>query len=151
LLKYEQWRNKMFRRRILATIVIGLLIIGLLSLGGYIGWSQGYAMGRLASGEAGAGAPAGAVGPYLPYYGVGFFPFFWGIGLVFKIGFFLLFFFLIAKFFRFFAWRMAGGARGPYWGGPKQWHHGPKPPWWRDWEEADAEAGDTGTGPIREA
>lgn len=133
----------MFGRRIIGVILVVLLIGGLLSLGGYLGWQQGYAMGSLAAaGESGQVVPR-------PFYGVGFYPFFplfFGFGLIFKLLFFLLVIFLIARMFRFWSWRTAGGPPGHRWG--RHWHHGP-PPWYRgekepfegdedqDWENDD--------------
>ncbi len=109
-----------FRRRIFAVLVIALLVIGALTLGGYAGWSQGYATGLATGGE------ASVVVPYAPY-GFGFHPFFWGIGLFFKLAFFFLFFLMIAKFFGFWAWRMAGGPP-PHWAKHRHWPHGHYPP-----------------------
>jgi hypothetical protein len=145
----------MFFRRIFALILVLLLAIGLLSIAGYAGWSQGYTMGHLA-----ASGEGGTVAPYAPY-AIGFSPFWFGIGLFFKLGLLLLLFLVLAKCFGFWAWRMAGGPHGKYWA--KHWHHygPPKPPWYPDWEEAsagetrqtkpDTDMDDVGSDPVRDA
>ncbi|MDX1523813.1 MAG: hypothetical protein R3264_19455 [Anaerolineae bacterium] len=118
-----------FRGGVFRILFVLLLIGGLLSLGGFFGWSQGYTAG-LAAADGGARA----VGPY-PVYGFGFFPFFWGFGLIFKLGLLLLFFLFIGKIFRFWRWRGAGGPQGSGWGGPGHYHphgdrhHHRRPPW----------------------
>ncbi len=118
----------MFRRSILKVLVITLLIIGALMVSSYAGWSQGYVMGLAAE----SGGEGSVVAPYVVPpgygYGYGFHPFFWGIGLFFKVAFFLFFFMMIAKFFGFWAWRMAGGPGG-HWGHHKHWHPESCPPW----------------------
>jgi hypothetical protein len=123
----------MFVRRIFALILVVLLVIGLLSIAGYAGWSQGYTMGHLA-----ASGEGGTVAPYAPY-AIGFSPFWFGIGLFFKLGLLLLLFLVVAKCFGFWAWRMASGPQGKYWA--KHWpHHGPpRPPWHPGWDKAPAE------------
>ena len=99
----------MLRKGFVSFLVVALIVMGLLGLGGYAGWSQGYAAG-LATGA------GGAVPAYVPF-AYGFTPVFFGIGLFFKFAFLLLFFFIIFKMFRFFTWRMAGGPQGgPPWG-----------------------------------
>ena len=145
----------MFVRRIFALILVALLVIGLLSIAGYAGWSQGYTMGRLA-----ASGEGGTVAPYAPYP-IGFFPFWFGIGLFFMLGLLFLPFLVIAKCFGFIAWRMADGPHGKYWA--KYWHHHgpPRPPWHPGWEEAsteqteqakpDADTGDVGLDSDRDA
>lgn len=110
----------MLRRGIVSFLVIALIIMGLLGLGGYAGWSQGYAAGLATGAEV-------AVPAYVPF-GYGVAPIFFGIGFFFKFAFMLLFFFLIFKMFRFFTWRMAGGPQGgPPWGGHRhgEGHRGP--------------------------
>ncbi len=114
----------MFRRGLFRVLVIALLIFGALMIGSYAGWSQGYVSG-LAVGNAGEGS---VVVPYAMPYGYGFHPFFWGIGLFFKLAFFFFFFMIIAKFFGFFAWRMAGGPGG-HWKHHRHWHPEARPPW----------------------
>ena len=108
----------MLRRRLMSTIALVLFAIGLAGLGGYFGWSEGFAAG-LASGTQGGAA-------FTPY-GFGLFPLFFGIGLLFKLLFFLFLFFILARIFGFFAWRMAGGPRGGPWGKHRRWHQGEKP------------------------
>lgn len=118
----------MFGRRGFGIIWVVLLIIGLLALGGYAGWSQGYMMDLAAGGGEGA-----RVAPYPPFaFGYGFFPLFFGLGIFFKLAFFLLIFLFIAKIFRFWTWRTAGGPPGEYWGR----RHGHRPPWYSDEEES---------------
>ena len=146
----------MSKTRFLVGPLVALIFIGLLIVGGFavhrLGWSDGYRMGQLA-----AGGEGGAVTPYAPY-GFG------ASGLLLSIGVIFLLLIVIGKFFRFWAWKMAGGAwmapsgpKGKYWA--KHWHrahrraaHGPVPPWCWEWEEPseeeaakaepDAEAGD---------
>jgi hypothetical protein len=126
----------MFRGRLFGAILIVLLIIGLLSIGGYLGWSQGFAAGSLAAaGGDGIPAPRGFYGP-----GFFFFPLFLGFGLFFKLGLFLLLLLLIGKLFGFWTWRMAGRPPGYGWG--RHWHkHGSPPPWYKD-QESPSEARD---------
>jgi len=124
----------MFGRRLIGIILVLLLIGGLLSVSGYLGWQQGYAMGSLA-----AAGDGGQVVPH-PYYGVGFFPFFplfFGFGLIFKFLFFLFLIVLIAKMFRFWTWRTAGGPPGYGWG--RHWHHHGPPPWYKGEKESSEE------------
>ena len=77
------------------------------------GWSQGFAMGLLAS-----NADSAQIAPYLAYrggHGFGMGGFF---GMMFRFGFFLLFLALIAKIFGFWRWRMHSHmhAQGrPFW------------------------------------
>jgi hypothetical protein len=117
-----------------ALIIVSLLII----LGGFaiqrISWSQGYRMGQLAAGGEGV-----AVVPHAPY-GFGH------PGLFITIGLLFLLLIVVGKFFRFWAWRMAGGPwmmaggpRGEYW--PRHWHRprGPMPPWCWGWEKPSEE------------
>jgi hypothetical protein len=131
----------MFRNRILFVILFLVLALGLFSLGGYIGWSQGYASGTVAAAAAGDGGELVAPRPFYgggfypwPYYGPRFFPIFFGFGLFFKFAFFIFFIFLISRFFGFWGWRMAGGPPG-YWRGHRWGHHGP-PPWYDEGKEA---------------
>lgn len=110
----------MLRRGLVSFLVIALIVAGLLGLGGYAGWSQGYAAGLVT----GAG---GAVPAYVPF-AHGFSPVFFGIGFIFKFLFLILFFFIIIRMFKFFTWRMAGGPQGgPPWGrhGHGEGRHGP--------------------------
>jgi hypothetical protein len=116
-------RSGLFR-----VLFVVLVIISLLSLGGYLGWSQGYTAGVIAADGSGAyegGArPVPLARPY--YYGYGFFPIFFGFGLFFKLIFILFIIFLISRLFRFWAW---GGPWGRGWGGPHARHHHHGPPW----------------------
>jgi hypothetical protein len=135
----------MSKVRFLAVLLAALIIIGLLILGGLaihrIGWSQGYKVGQLA-----VGIEGGATLPYGPYG-------FRYSGLFLTIGLILLLLIVIGKFFRFWAWKMAGGPwmmagrpwmmahrpKGEHWA--RHWHrpHGPMPPWCWGWEEASEE------------
>lgn len=123
----------MFRRRILLGLLLLILAFGLFSLGGYMGWSQGFASGSLAATVAGDGGEMVAPRPFggyypAPFYGPGFYPVFFGFGLFFKFFFFLFFIFLISRFFGFWSWHLAGGPPG-YWRGRRWGPYGP-PPWW---------------------
>ena len=115
-----------------ALIIVSLLII----LGRFaihrISWSQGYRMGQLAAGGEGV-----AVVPYAR---------FGHPGLFFTVGLLFLLLIVVGKFFRFWAWRMAGGPRmmasgpmGQHWA--RHWHrpHGPMPPWCWGWEKPPEE------------
>ena len=100
--------------------IVGLLVIVLLSVGVSSiqqgAWTQGYMTGLLT-----AGGDASAVAPLLAY-GHGFSPAHAGFsffGAIFKLGFFFIFFAMMAKFFGFWMWRMNGGRHGG-WG--KHWH-----------------------------
>lgn len=128
----------MSKIRFLVVLLAALIVIGLVILGGLaihrIGWSQGYKVGQLA-----AGSEEGATVPYGAY---GFGP----SGLFLTIGLLLLLLIMIGKFFRFWAWKMAGGpwmmAGSPEvkrWA--RHWHrpHGPMPPWCWGWEEPSEE------------
>ena len=114
-----------FFRLFLTLLLIGGLVAGGIALFN-TGWSQGYAAGTLS--VVPAGADGGAVAPRLPYayvvpyYGSGFggFGFFNPFGLLFGIGFFLFFFFVIGSLFRIGRWRRWSG-HGDL--------HGPVPPW----------------------
>jgi hypothetical protein len=78
-------------------------------------------------------------------------PFLCGIGMFFTVGSFLMLLFGVGTFFRFRAWKMAGGPKSEGWA--RHWHrpHGPMPPWCRGWEEPSEEEAEkaepeTGTG-----
>ena len=151
---------KMSKRWFLWRALAALSFVGLLIVGGlaiyYLGWSQGYGTGPLATpGEAEAPLPYWPHGP--GYIGRPF-AFAMCTGLIFKLGMLLLLFCIIGKVFRFFAWGMVGGPwlRGGPWGRQwaRRWHrhhhhpsppypHGPMPPWCWDWEQpSDEETGD---------
>lgn len=133
----------MSQKRIPTVALVGLaalIVIGLLIMGGSAiyrsGQSQGYMMGRLS-----AGGGDGAVAPYAPY-GLGypsrhfsFAPFLCSAGL------FVLLLVGAARFFRFRAWKAAGGPKDERWAAHwAEWHRrrGPRPPWcW--WEEPTEE------------
>jgi hypothetical protein len=119
----------MFRKGLLPLILLTLLVVGLAgassSAAFRAGWSQGYDAAQEVEGDDGRAAESvpdrsgrydgRRFGPAF-----GFFPFFWGVGLLFKLFLFLLLFGFIARLF-FRPWR---------WGG---WRHGrhphEKPPW----------------------
>ena len=113
-----------------ALIIVSLLII----LGGFaihrISWSQGYRMGQLAAGGEGV-----AVMPHAPY-GFGHHP-----GLFITVGLLFLLLIVIGKFFRFCAWRMAGGPWMTSGAMARHWHRsrGPMPPWCWGWERPSEE------------
>ena len=113
-----------------ALIIVSLLVI----LGGFaihrISWSQGYRMGQLTAGGEGIAAV-----PYAPY-GFGHHP-----GLFITVGLIFLLLVVIGRFFRFCAWRMAGGPRMMSGAMARHWHrpHGPMPPWCWGWEKPPAE------------
>jgi len=129
----------MSRKWSLVVAVTVVVLIGLLILGGLaihrIGWVEGYRVGQLA-----VGGEGGTVVPYGPY-GFG------GPGLFLPVVLIILLLVVVGKFFRFWAWRMAGGPwamagwpRGGDWS--HHWHgprgpmpRGPVPPWCRGWEE----------------
>ena len=142
-----------------------LIVFGCLVIGGFAvyrsGQSQGYMMGRLsASGDDGAIAPYAPYGFGYPSRHSSFAPFLCSAGL------FVLLLVAAGKFFRFRAWKAAGGPEGERWArhwpfgkapsrhGAQDWHrrHGPMPPWCWGWEkppeekaeeaEPDAETGD---------
>ena len=124
----------MYGRRLFGIGVIALLVIGLLSIsitGAYrSGWSNGFISGSIAgSSESGVAIPPGAYG-YGPGPGAAGF-FFGGIGLLFKLGLFFLFFMFMAKLVGFWLWRMAGKPGAKHWGWHKHKHR-----WGR--EEAEA-------------
>ena len=120
-----------YRGGIFRIFFVALVIIGLLSLGGVMGWSQGFNAGVIA-GDGGAQSFAPRA-----YYGAGFSPFFFGFGLFFKLIFFLLIFSVLAKVFRFWAGHR-GGPPGGSWGKPKHGHQGP-PPWHKEQEGTSAD------------
>lgn len=99
-------------------VLIGLAVLVLFGIGSAIhnaGWSQGFSMGLLAGGANGA-----KLAPYLVGYGThgwGFGGFF---GLIFRIGFLVLLFALLARVFGFWRWRGQGGPCGPHW--HRHWH-----------------------------
>lgn len=129
----------MYHRRFLGVALTVLIVIGLLIAGGSAiqrgAWTEGYMIGRLS-----AGGDDGTVIPYAPYgFGYptrhfGFAPFLCTAGL------FVLLLVMAGKFFRFWAWKQAGGPEGEEW--TKHWakhwrgHHGP--PWcWGEKEPAE--------------
>lgn len=112
----------MSERKMIRAAIAGLLVIVLLSFGvSHIqqsAWSQGYMTGLLT-----AGGDTSTLAPLLAY-GRGFGPMHAGIGFlggILKLGFFLFFFAMLAKFFGFFVWRMRGEGKS---GWHKGWHHG---------------------------
>ena len=121
----------MLKKRFWVVPLAALIIVALLILGGFaihsISWSQGYRMGQLA-----AGGEGDVVVPYAPY-GFGY------PGLFITIGLLFLLLIVVSKFFRFWAWRMAGGPWGVHWAG--HWHrpHGPMPSWCWGWEKPSEE------------
>lgn len=114
----------MFRKGFLPLLLIGLLVFGLIGVGNSAafraGWSQGYDAAQRADVEDGEresepDRPDSYDGPRFGP-GFGFFPFFWGIGLFFKLLLFLLLFGLIARLF-FRPWGWGGRHRGHH-----AWH-----------------------------
>jgi len=136
----------MFRKWFWVKALATLVVIGLLVAGGFtlsrVSWWQGYRMSQLAM-----GSEEDTAVPDLPFgYGFGHrrlhgrFPLFlFGVGLLFKVGLFLLLLAVIGKFFRFWAWKMAYGPASKRW--PKHWHghHGPMHPWCWGWEKPSDE------------
>ena len=91
-------------------VLIGLIVVGLLAIGGYLGWSQGYTAGGAAEEDV------------VYHYAGGFVPFFFGLGLFFKMLFFVFLFLVISKLF-FRGWgnhgRAYSGHQGRDW---EDWH-----------------------------
>jgi len=123
----------MSRKWSLVVAVTVVVLIGLLILGGLaihrIGWVEGYRAGQLA-----VGGEGGTVVPY-GSYGFG------GPGLFLPIVLIILLLVVVGRFFRFWAWRMAGGPwamagwpRGGDWS--RHWH-GPRrsASWCWGWEK----------------
>jgi hypothetical protein len=118
-----------------------LIIIGMLIAGGFvfyrISWLEGYRTGQMVA----AGVADGTVVPYVPHQpGCG--------GLLLTLGAIFLLLLVVGKFFRFWAWRAAGGPgmmphgqKSEYWARHWRRHrpHGPVPPWCWDWEEPSEE------------
>ena len=118
-----------------------LIIIGMLIVGGFvfyrISWLEGYRTGQMVA----AGVADGTVVPYVPHQpGCG--------GLLLTLGAIFLLLLVAGKFFRFWAWRAAGGPgmmphgqKSEYWARHWRRHrpHGPVPPWCWDWEEPSEE------------
>ena len=121
----------MFRRGRFIGFLAGLvLLLGLAGLGGYVGYEQRYDAGIAEVIEEGA-----ATVVYAPHRG----PFggeFYGVGLFFKIIFFLFFFFIVMSVFKFFAFGMMGGHRG-YAGKGWHGHHGDDHRWGRKYRDDD--------------
>jgi hypothetical protein len=123
----------MYGRRLFGIGVIAMLVIGLLTIsitGAYrSGWSNGFISGSIAaSSEDGVAIPAGGYGYGHGYGAVGFFS---GVGLLFRLGLFFLFFMFMAKLVGFWLWRMAGRPGSRHWGWHRQKHR-----WWQDEDEA---------------
>lgn len=125
----------MFRRGRFTGFFVGLvLVLGLAGLGGYVGYEQGYDAGVAEVIQEGTTTIV-----YAPDQG----PFgsaFYGVGLFFKIIFFLLFFFIIMSVFKFFAFGMMGGHRGYAgrgWHGHPGGHHGGEHRWGRNYRHDD--------------
>jgi hypothetical protein len=151
-----------FLWRALATLVFIVLLIAAGAAVYYAGWSQGYAAGQL--GEESATLPLMPHGLGYPGRPFGLAPFAFGVGLIFKIGLFLLVLVLIGSFLRLLAWKAIGGPWMATMGGPMSRHwashwrrahrhvpHWPPPPWWGDWEEAFGDEGqDREAGPGAE-
>lgn len=138
-------KNGFVWRGLAALLLVGLIVVGAFAAH-YVGWSQGYAAGRLtAEGEEAATLPyllpgLGRPFEYTPY------PF--GVALLLKIGLLLLFFAVIGKILRLAVWGIAGGPPlagpwGRYWCRSHwRWRHGPMPSRFHDWQEwHDREAG----------
>jgi hypothetical protein len=118
---------------------MAVIFLGLLAIGGYAifqaGVSQGYSAAIITEGLEGAEGivPRGGFGffPYRYGYGFGFSPFFWGIGWIFRVLFFFLFFGFI---FRLLFFRRAWGWHGRHrsrkdWKAHWEQYQGGKPPW----------------------
>ena len=124
----------MLKKRFWVVPLAALIIVGLLILGGFaiqrISWSQGYRMGQLAAGGEGV-----AVVPHAPY-GLGYHP-----GLFFTVGLLFLLLIVMGKFFRFWAWKTAGGPWMMSGAMARHWHRprGPMPPWCWGWERPSEE------------
>lgn len=136
----------MSKKQFLIWTLLTLLIIALLAGGGFaayrFGYSQGYAVNLEATiGEEGIVSPWGFGYPGR-YFGpgMGFSPFPHVGGLLFGIGIFILILVLIGKSLRYLFWRTACGPEGAW---ARGWHrhHGPIPPWYRDWEEPSKDKG----------
>ena len=156
--------TKWFLWRVLGTLVAVGLLVGLLTVGGWAihraSWSQGYAAGQLAAGSEESEVVPETL-PHMPYglgyprWYLGFPPFFFGLGLIFKIGLLFLLLVVIGNVFRWLTWRKVMMTGGPWAMGThhhrdewsKHWHqrhgppphHGPVPPWCWSWEEPSKE------------
>ena len=149
-------RTKWFLWRALGTLVVVALLAGLLIVGGTAlyraSWSQGYTAGQLAAGDEESEVMPKTF-PYMPYgFGYpgrhwGFPSFFFGLGLIFKIGLFFLLLAVIGRIIRWLVWGkvMMTGGPWPMGGHPyhrgRHWrrHHGPVPPWRWGLEEPSEE------------
>jgi hypothetical protein len=117
-------------------VVAAILLFSIGSAIHSAGWTQGFTTGLLAGGAEGA-----SLTPYLAYRtGHGFHA--WGIGsffgMIFRFGFLLLFFALIAKFFGFWRWHRFG-YHGPWWH-----HHGEHYQGYSQPEQNDRPSSETG-------
>lgn len=103
-------------RRSVGYVLLTILVLGALGAAGYGLYQIGFQQGLV---ENGAEVVVNAPGP--AFYG-GFHPGFWGIGILFKVLFFLLLVGLIARLA--FGGRRWGWGTGPY---RESWHGGPPP------------------------
>lgn len=103
----------------LVAVMVGLLLLGSIANSIYhSGWSQGYFMGILASGEGGGELMA----PYFMYGRHGFLGGFFGA--LFRFGFFALLFVALFKGLRYLKRGRHNGWGGPSWG--QRWYDEPQ-------------------------
>lgn len=132
----------MYRRGIVARLVLAVILMAVLLAGGALlyrsGYAQGYQAGSLLS--SGEGAEILPVVPqyrghmYGPFYSGFGFPFF---GLCLSIGFIFLIMFLIGGIFKPWGRRRWAGRHHGKWGYGKGWEEMHRQ--WHDQEQADAE------------
>ena len=90
-------------------IIFGVMVVGFMTLGGYLGWSQGYTAGLAAEAD------------WIHGFGGAAVPLFLGLGLL-KIFFFVFLFLFISKFL-FRGWKSHGRAYSGHWGSSlDEWH-----------------------------
>ena len=133
----------MYRKWFILGPLVALVVIGTLVMGGMAVYRVGWTQGSLSS-PVEEGGEGSVLVPSMPFglrhsrRAFGFSPLWFGLGLVFRFGMFLLVCGVIARLFFSRRWRMAGMPRGRRWAG--HWHppFGPGAPWhWPPEEESE--------------
>ena len=129
----------MYRKWYILGPLVALVVIGTGLLAYRVGWTQGSLSSPVEEGgEGGVLVPPMPFGFRHPARAFGFSPLWFGLGLVFRFGMFLLVCGVIARLFFFRRRRVAGMPRGRRWAG--HWHppFGPGAPWhWPPEEEEE--------------
>jgi hypothetical protein len=134
----------MFPRKFIMIAAVALLllvfVVGVVPNAQREAWTQGYLVGRLSDGAAGASSAQLPAFAYPGYAGPNYGPHFGGLGFIILL---ILGFFLFTRFFHCMRWRAGQGWGGPEGQGPQgpqadysgpRRRHGHHAPWW-DWDD----------------